>query len=145
MCQGGSCEAFHRGEPSMDRPVTIGLDLAKSVFQVHGVEAEGYVVVRRQLRRSQVLAFFERLGPCLVGMEACSGAHHRARELSALGHEVRLMPPACVKPYVKRGKTDRADAEAVCEAVTRPTMRFVPAKSAETRAALLDHKARDFL
>ena len=141
----------------MDRPVTIGLDLAKSVFQVHGVEAEGYVVVRRQLRRSQVLAFFERLGPCLVGMEACSGAHHWVRELSALGHEVRLMPPACVKPYVKRGKTEAADAEAVCEAVTRPTMRFVPVKSAEVRwrtpsvperrrtAALPDHKARDFL
>ena len=105
----------------MDQPITIGLDLAKSVFQVHGVDAEEYVVVRRQLRRSQLLSFFERLGPCLVGMEACSGAHHWARELSALGHEVRLMPAAYVKPYVKRGKTDAADAEAICEAVTRPT------------------------
>lgn len=129
----------------MDQPVTIGLDLAKSVFQVHGVSTEGHAVVRRQLRRSQVMAFFERLDPCLVGMEACSGAHHWARELTRLGHEVRLMPPAYVKPYVKRGKTDAADAEAICEAVVRPTMRFVPVKSAERQAALLDHKARDFL
>lgn len=129
----------------MDQPITIGLDLAKSVFQVHGVDAQGRVVVRRQLRRLQVLAFFKRLDPCLVGMEACSGAHHWARELGSLGHEVRLMPPAYVKPYVKRGKTDAADAEAICEAVTRATMRFVPVKSAERQAALLDHKARDFL
>ena len=129
----------------MDQPITIGLDLAKNVFQVHGIDADGRVAVRRQLRRTQVLAFFERLEPCLVGMEACSGAHHWARELSALGHQVRLMPPAYVKPYVKRGKTDAADAEAICEAVTRPTMRFVPIKSAERQAALLDHKARDFL
>jgi transposase len=129
----------------MDQPITIGLDLAKSVFQVHGVDGDGAVVLRRQLRRSQVLAFFERLDPCLVGLEACSGAHHWARELGALGHEVRLMPPAYVKPYVKRGKTDAADAEAICEAVTRPTMRFVPVKTAERQAALLDHKARDFL
>lgn len=145
LCQGGSCEAFHLREPSMDQPITVGLDLAKSVFQVHGVDAEGRVVVRRQLRRSRVLGFFERLGPCLVGMEACSGAHHWARELAGFGHEVRLMPPAYVKAYVKRGKTDAADAEAICEAATRPTMRFVPVKSAERQAALLDHKARDFL
>jgi transposase len=129
----------------MDQPTIIGVDLAKTVFQVHGVSADGTAVLRRQLRRGQVLTFFSRLDPCLVGMEACSGAHHWARELSALGHEVRLMPAAYVKPYVKRGKTDRADAEAICEAVTRPTMRFVPVKSAETQAALLDHKARDFL
>lgn len=129
----------------MDQPITIGLDLAKSVLQVHGVGSEGRVVLRRQLRRSQVLAFFDRLGPCLVGMEACSGAHHWARELTRLGHEVRLMPPAYVKAYVKRRKTDQADAEAICEAVTRPTMRFVPVKSVERQAALLDHKARDFL
>jgi len=129
----------------MDQHITIGLDLAKSVFQVHGVDAEGRVVVRRQLRRSQLLAFFQRLGPCLVGMEACAGAHHWAREFGAMGHEVRLMPPAYVKPYVKRGKTDAADAEAICEAVTRPTMRFVPVKTAARQAALLDHKARDFL
>ena len=129
----------------MDQPTIIGVDLAKTVFQVHGVSADGTAVLRRQLRRGQVLAFFSRLDPCLVGMEACSGAHHWARELSALGHEVRLMPAAYVKPYVKRGKTDRADAEAICEAVSRPTMRFVPVKSADAQAALLDHKARDFL
>ena len=129
----------------MDQPTIIGLDLAKTVFQVHGVSADSTGVLRRQLRRGQVLTFFSRLDPCLIGMEACSGAHHWARELSALGHEVRLMPAAYVKPYVKRGKTDRADAEAICEAVTRPTMRFVPVKSAEAQAALLDHKARDFL
>ena len=129
----------------MDQPTTIGLDLAKNVFQIHGVDLEGNVVCRRQLRRSQVLTFFDRLEPSLVGMEACAGAHHWARALTALGHEVRLMPPAYVKPYVKRGKTDAADAEAICEAVTRPTMRFVPVKSAECQAALLDHKVRDFL
>ena len=139
----------------MDQPTTIGLDLAKSVFQVHGVSADGTAVLRRQLRRGQVLAFFSRLEPCLIGIEACSGAHHWARELAALGHEVRLMPfiatidrftlEPYVKPYVKRGKTDRADAEVICEAVTRPTMRFVPVKSADAQAALLDHRARDFL
>lgn len=129
----------------MDQPTIIGVDLAKTVFQVHGVSADGTAVLRRQLRRGQVLAFFSRLEPCLIGMEACSGAHHWARELAALGHEVRLMPASYVKPYVKRGKTDRADAEAICEAVTRPTMRFVPVKPAEVQAALLDHKARDFL
>ena len=129
----------------MEQPTTIGLDLAKSVFQVHATDAEGTPVIRRQLRRSQVLAFFSRLKPCLVGIEACAGAHYWARELTTLGHKVRLMPPAYVKPYVKRGKTDRADAEAICEAVTRPTMRFVPVKSAERQAALLDHKVRDFL
>ncbi|HHX89643.1 MAG TPA: IS110 family transposase [Paracoccus sp.] len=129
----------------MEQPITIGLDLAKNVFQVHAVDALGTIVVRRQLRRSQVLAFFSRLEPCLVGMEACAGAHYWARELTAVGHEVRLMPPAYVKPYVKRGKTDAADAEAICEAVSRPTMRFVPVKPADRQAALLDHKARDFL
>ncbi len=129
----------------MEQSIIIGLDLGKSVFQVHAVDPEGRVVVRHQLRRTQVLRFFERLGPCLVGMEACSGAHYWARELAGLGHEVRLMPPAYVKPYVKRGKTDAADAEAICQAVARSTMRFVPMKSAERQAALLDHKARDFL
>ncbi len=129
----------------MEQPIMIGLDLAKNVFQVHGVSANGTVVCRRQLRRAQLLMFFSRLKPCLVGMEACAGAHHWGREIAALGHEVRLMPPAYVKPYVKRGKTDAVDAEAICEAVTRPTMRFVPVKSAEIQAALLDHKTRDFL
>lgn len=129
----------------MEQPITIGIDLAKTVFQVHGVDAAGAAVVKRKLRRGQVLEVFARLDPCLVGMEACAGAHYWARELSALGHEVRIMPPSYVKPYVKRGKTDAADAEAICEAVTRPTMRFVPVKSAERQAALLDHKTRDFL
>lgn len=129
----------------MEQTITIGLDLAKNVFQVHGVDARGMIVCRRQLRRAQLLLFFSRLEPCLVGMEACAGAHHWGRELAALGHEVRLMPPTYVKPYVKRGKTDAVDAEAICEAVTRPTMRFVPVKSAQTQAALLDHKTRDFL
>ena len=123
----------------------IGLDLAKSVFQVHAVDAEGRVVVRKALRRTQVLPFFARLPSCLVGMEACGTSHHWARELTKLGHEVRLMPPAYVKPYVKRGKTDAAYAEAICEAVTRPTMRFVPVKSAEQQAALALHRTRDLL
>jgi transposase len=109
---------------------TIGLDLAKQVFQIHGVDATGSIVVRRRLRRSEVLRFFSATEPCLVGMEACATAHYWARELVALGHRVKLVPPAYVKPYVKRGKTDAADAEAICEAVTRPTMRYVPIKSA---------------
>jgi transposase len=110
---------------------TIGLDLAKTIFQVHGVAADGTKVFNRSLRRGQVLAFFAKLDPCLVGMEACGTSHYWARESEALGHEVMLMPPVYVKPYVKRGKTDAADAEAICEAVTRPTMRFVPIKSPE--------------
>ena len=124
---------------------TIGLDLAKSIFQVHGVDATGQVVVRKSLRRTQMLAFFAKLPSCLVGIEACGTSHHWARELIKLGHEVRLMPPAYVKPYVKRGKSDAADAEAVCEAVTRPTMRFVPVKSPEQQAALSMHRTRDLL
>src|SRR6478735_3157810 len=124
---------------------TIGLDLAKSVFQVHAVDAAGETVVRKAVRRSQVLSFFAKLPPCLVGMEACGTSHHWAREILKLGHEVRLMPPAYVKPYVKRGKTDANDAEAICEAVTRPTMRFVPVKSPEQQAALALHRTRDLL
>ena len=124
---------------------TIGLDLAKSVFQVHAINGAGEVVVRKALRRSQLLPFFARLSPSLVGMEACGTSHHWARELIKLGHEVRLMPPAYVKPYVKRGKTDANDAEAICEAVTRPTMRFVPVKSPEQQAALSLHRTRDLL
>src|SRR4051794_229794 len=124
---------------------TIGLDLAKSVFQVHAINDAGEVIVRKTLRRSQVLSFFAKLPPCLVGMEACGTSHHWAREILKLGHEVRLMPPAYVKPYVKRGKTDANDAEAICEAVTRPTMRFVPVKSPEQQAALALHRTRDLL
>ncbi len=124
---------------------TIGLDLAKNFFQIHGVDAAGRVMVRKALRRSQVLPFFSRLSPCLVGMEACGTSHYWAREMIRLGHQVRLMPPAYVKPYVKRGKTDANDAEAICEAVTRPTMRFVAVKSAEQQAALSIHRARDLL
>lgn len=124
---------------------TVGLDLAKNIFQVHAVDAGGAVVVRKALRRSQVISFFDKLAPCLVGMEACGTSHHWARELVRLGHTVKLMPPAYVKAYVKRGKTDAADAEAICEAVTRPTMRFVPIKSREQQAALFLHRTRDLL
>jgi transposase len=124
---------------------TVGIDLAKNVFQVHAVSRSGEVIVRRALRRAQVIPFFAKLPSCLIGMEACGTSHHWARELVALGHEVRLMPPAYVKPYVKRGKTDAGDAEAICEAVTRPTMRFVPIKSVEQQAALALHRTRDLL
>ena len=113
----------------MGEVTTIGLDLAKHVFQVHGVDAEGATVLRKQLRRAQVVAFFSRLPPCLVGLEACATAHYWGRELRALGHEVRLMPAQYVKAYIKRNKNDAADAEAICEAVGRPTMRFVPVKT----------------
>ncbi len=125
--------------------VTVGLDLAKSVFQVHAIGGDGTVLVRRKLRRAEVIGFFTDLPSCLVGMEACASAHHWARELIKLGHDVRLMPPAYVKPYVKRGKTDAADAEAICEAVTRPTMRFVAVKTAEQQAVLMLHKSRDLM
>src|SRR5687768_6629823 len=118
----------------------IGLDLAKSVFQVHGVDVAGEVVVKRKLRRAQVLSFFAGLKPCLVGMEACASAHYWARELAALGHDVRLMPPAYTKPYVRRQKNDAADAAAICEAVTRPSMRFVPVKTPAAQAALSLHR-----
>ena len=124
---------------------TIGLDIAKNVFQVHGIDAAEKVVVRKQLRRSQVLAFFKALPPCLVGMEACATAHYWARELTKLGHQVRLMPAKDVKAYVKRNKNDAADAEAICEAVRRPTMRFVQIKSAEQQGRLMLHRARDLL
>ena len=129
----------------MGEITTIGLDLAKHVFQVHGVDAAGQVVVRRQLRRGELLKFFAKQPPCLVGMEACGTSHHWAREIAALGHTVKMMPPAYVKPYVKRGKTDAADAEAICEAVTRPTMRFVPTKTMEQQSVLMLHKVRDLL
>jgi transposase len=124
---------------------TIGLDLAKHWFQVHGVDDRGQTVFRRKLRRGELMAYFQSLPPCLVGMEACATAHYWARELAVLGHEVRLMPPGYVKAYVKRNKNDAADAEAICEAVTRPTMRFVPVKSAEQQAVLMLHRARNLL
>ena len=126
----------------MESAVTIGLDLGKSVFQVHGVDAGGAVVVQRRLIRSKVLAFFAKQAPCLVGMEACAAAHHWGRELSKLGHRVRLMPPRYVKPYVKRQKNDAADAEAICEAVTRPSMRFVEIKTCEQQGTLVLHRVR---
>jgi transposase len=129
----------------MKEITTVGLDLAKHVFQVHGTEVNGEHVLARRLRRADVLKFFEKLPPCLVGMEACGGAHYWAREIAVLGHEVRLIPPTYVKPFVKRGKTDAADAEAICEAVTRKTMRFVPIKSAEQQAASMVLKTRDLL
>ncbi len=127
----------------MEKITTIGLDLAKSVFQVHGISENGYVVVRRALRRSQVLDFFRGLDPCLVGLEACASAHYWANAIGDFGHTVRMMPPAYVKAYVKRNKTDAADAEAICEAVTRPTMRFVPIKSPEEQAAGMVLKTRE--
>jgi transposase len=125
--------------------ITIGIDLAKSVFQVHGIDAAGTVVIRKKLRRAQVLKFFEGHPRCLIGMEACATAHFWARELSTLGHEVRLMSPSYVKAYVRRQKNDAADAEAICEAVTRPTMRFVPIKSAERQSVLVLHRSRELL
>jgi hypothetical protein len=126
----------------MQTVTTIGLDIAKSVFQVHGVDAVGQAVIRRQLKRRYVLTFFQKLSPCLVGIEACGSAHHWSRELQALGHTVRLMPPAYVKPYVKRQKDDATDAEAICEAVTRTNTRFVPTKTPEQQSGLVLHRAR---
>ena len=124
---------------------TIGLDLAKSWFQVHGVDTDGKVVIRRKLKRSDVISFFRSLPPCLIGIEACATAHYWARELIMLGHQVKLMPPAYVKAYVKRNKNDAADADAICEAVTRPSMRFVPIKDADQQAVLMLHRVRSLL
>ena len=126
----------------MNEVTTIGVDIAKRVFQIHAVDEAGEVVIRRQLRRRQIRPFFERLPPCLIGMEACATSHYWAREFAKLGHEVRLMPPRYVKPYVKRNKNDAADAEAICEAVTRPTMRFVPIKTVEQQSVLILHRTR---
>jgi transposase len=124
---------------------TLGIDLAKSVFQLHGIDADGAVVLRKKLRRGAMLDFLGKLKPCLIGMEACATSHHWAREIAALGHDVRLIPPTYVKPYVKRQKNDAADAEAICEAVSRPNMRFVPVKSEEQQAVLVLHRSRDLL
>lgn len=129
----------------MATTITIGLDLAKSVFQVHGVDADGRCTVKRQLKRREVMAFFTKLPPCLIGMEACGTAHHWARELGACGHAVKLLPPRDVKAYVRRGKTDAADAEAICEAVTRPRHKAVPVKSVAQQCALMLHRGRELL
>jgi transposase len=125
--------------------MTVGIDLAKSVFQVHGVDSSGRTMVRRRLSRGRLLDVFAQLPPCRIGMEACASAHHWARELVRLGHDVRLIPPQYVKPYVKRNKTDAADAEAICEAVSRPNMRFVPIKTVDQQAVLALHRARSLL
>jgi transposase len=129
----------------MTKVTTVGLDLAKSIFQIHGSDQDGRPVVRKKLRRGQVIAFFAGLEPCLVGMEACASAHHWARELEVLGHEVRLIPPQYVKLFVKTNKNDASDAEAICEAMMRPTMRFAPVKSAEQQSVLMLHRARELL
>ncbi len=126
----------------MQTVTTIGLDIAKSVFQIHGIDAAGHVIVRRKLKRRYVLPFFQKLPPCLVGIEACASSHHWSRELQAFGHTVRLMPPAYVKPYIKRQKNDAADAEAICEAVTRANMRFVATKTLEQQSCLMLHRTR---
>ena len=127
------------------KSIMIGVDLAKNVFQVHGIDATGQVVVRRQLRRRQLEGFFASHEPAVIGMEACGAAHHWARLFAGLGHEVRLMPPAYVKPYVKRNKTDGRDAEAICEAMQRPTMRFVAVKSVDQQAVTALHRTRSLL
>lgn len=129
----------------MSDVTTVGLDLAKNVFQAHGADASGRGILRKKLRRNQVLAFFSQLPPCVVAMEACGGAHFWGREIGKLGHEVRLIPPAYVKPFVKRQKNDLADAEAICEAATRPTMRFVPVKSEATQGAAMVFRVRELL
>ncbi|MGI9423025.1 MAG: IS110 family transposase [Hyphomicrobiaceae bacterium] len=129
----------------MKEITTIGLDTAKSVFQLHGVDADGEIVVRRQLKRRQVLPFFAKLQPCLIGIEACSASHHWSRQLTEFGHTVRLIPPRYVKPYVKSQKNDATDAEAICEAVTRPNMRFAATKSREQQAMLMLHRTRHLL
>ncbi|MGM4914544.1 IS110 family transposase [Rhizobium sp. 768_B6_N1_8] len=129
----------------MEEITTIGVDIAKNVFQLHGINAEGQVVLRKALRRGQMQPFFEALSPCLIGMEACATAHHWARTLIASGHDVRLIPPNYIKPYLRRQKNDAADAAAICEAVTRPSMRFVPVKNEDQQATLMLHSARELL
>src|ERR1022692_4277044 len=143
MCQSGSVkQPLNPSEGVPMKITTVGIDLAKNVFQVHAVNEHGKVVVKKQLKRDQMASFFVNLPPCLIGMEACASAHHWARKLQSFGHTVRLMAPQFVKPYVKTNKHDAADAEAICEAVTRPTMRFVPIKNANQQALLGLHPAR---
>src|ERR1044071_5312273 len=129
----------------MGEVITIGLDIAKSVFQIHGVAADGAGIIRKRVTRTRLLEFFTALPPCLIGIEACPTAHHWSRQLSALGHTVRLMPPSYVKAYVKRSKNDANDAAAICEAVTRPSMRFVPTKSEQQQSGLMLHRSRQLL
>jgi transposase len=144
--KGGCVEAHHiEGEPSMGEVSTIGLDIAKSLFQVHGADADGAVVIRKRISRTKVLEFFAAVPPCLVGIEACPSAHHWSRKLQALGHTVKLMPPSYVKAYLKRSKNDANDAAAICEAVTRPSMRFVPIKSEQQQSGLMLHRSRQLL
>src|SRR3984957_1161063 len=131
---GWCCRVHHPRRPSMGEITTIGLDLAKHVFQVHGIDAAGQVVVRRHLRRGELLKFFAKQPPCLVGVEACGTSHHWAREIAAIGHRLKMMPPSYLKPYDKPAKPVSSDAEAICEAVTRPTMRFVPTKTMEQQS-----------
>jgi transposase len=151
MCQTRAVEDTEREEPSTVKtsatavPTTIGLDIAKNFFQVHGVDAAGQIVLRRKLSRGDVLQFFKSQPKVLVGIEACGTGHYWAREIAALGHEAKLLPPTYVKPYVKRGKTDAADAEAICEAVTRSNMHFVPIKTPEQQAAMMMHRSRELL
>src|SRR5256884_6958883 len=144
-CQTGVSKNHQEWEPSMSEITTIGLDLAKHVFQVHGIDAQGTTVLRKRLRRGQVLAFFSRIPRCVVGLEACATARYWARGRAGLGHEVRRMPAQYVKAYIKRNKHDAADAEAICEAVQRPTMRFVPVKTREQQATALLHRGREQL
>jgi hypothetical protein len=146
MCHNVVVGERHNGEErSAMQAITVGLDLAKHWFQVHGVDAAGKIVVKRRFRRAEVVSFFRAQEPCLVGMEACATAHHWARELIALGHQVKLMPPAYGKAYVKRNKNDAADSAAICEAVMRPSMRFVPVKDVDQQAVLMMHRARNLL
>lgn len=129
----------------MTQIATIGRDIAKNVFQVHAVGSDGEIILKKRLYRSKLVEFFERLDPCLIGIEACATAHHWARVFLQLGHTVKLMPPAYVRPYVKRSKNDAADAEAICEAASRPNMRFMPIREPEQQSALMLHQARDLL
>jgi transposase len=129
----------------MGEVITIGLDIAKSVFQVHGVDRDDAVVIHKRVSRSKLLEFFAAIPRCLIGIEACPSAHHWGRELQSLGHTVKLLPPSNVKAYVKRSKNDANDAAAICEAVTRPSMRFVPLKTREQQAALMLHRTRQLL
>ena len=134
-----------KAKVDLNSVTTVGLDLAKQVFQIHAVDVDGRIVIASALRRKDVLSFFSSLPPCVIGLEACGSAHHWARELVKLGHDARLMPPNYVKAYVRRQKNDAADAAAICEAVTRPSMRFVPIRSVSNQAILMCHKVRELL